>query len=230
MEHVARLGMLITHDGAAGSRAARWLRPARLEPAGDGAVANSTLLADLAIGLAATPLRDHLNLDGRRRAWGRISDVTSDRPVRLPPPRGNAATICRRFVRRRRWLGQLLQAATHRRACGEQVGPRPCGVNRAFLWMFIRGLGGLYGWCLQFPGRHPEEQPTERSQLASGPTTCRGKPPDPQDQGRHRLGQLPQPPRSGGALRRLQAVGLRREMGRTVLDAFLEQKSVFMAV
>ena len=53
-----------------GPRAARWLRPARLEPAGDGAVANSTLLADLAIGLAATPLRDHLNLDGRRQGMG----------------------------------------------------------------------------------------------------------------------------------------------------------------
>ena len=32
--------------------------------------------------------------------------------------------------------------------------------------MFIRGLGGLYGWRLQFSGETPpSEQPTERSQL-----------------------------------------------------------------
>ena len=49
--------------------AARWLGGQPSRPAGDGAI-TSTLLADLAMGLAATPLRDHLNLDGRRRGMG----------------------------------------------------------------------------------------------------------------------------------------------------------------
>ena len=54
MEHVARLGMLITHDGGCGPEGRQVVEASPLEPAGDGAVANSTLLADLAIGLAAT--------------------------------------------------------------------------------------------------------------------------------------------------------------------------------
>ena len=91
--------------------------------------------------------------------------MTSDRPVRLPL----LAETLQPFVAVRTptpLVGQLLQAATHRRACGEQV-----GLDRAALiGIFMDVHWGLGGFVWLVPpilrGDTPSEQPTERSQLA----------------------------------------------------------------
>ena len=101
-------GCLATHDGGCGSEGRQVVEASPLEPAGDGAVANSTLLADLAIGLAATPLRDHLNPTAAGKAWGRFRrDERSTSPA--SPPRGNAATICRAVRTPTPLVGQLFR-------------------------------------------------------------------------------------------------------------------------
>ena len=42
---------------------------------------------------------------------------------------------------------------------------RPCGVSRAFLWMFIRSSGDTEASQPQLPRSGPDGQPTESSQL-----------------------------------------------------------------
>ena len=67
MEHVARCGVLITHDGCGRFECRQAVESCAREPASDGALADPALLADLAIRLAAAPLLDHLVTDGRRQ-------------------------------------------------------------------------------------------------------------------------------------------------------------------
>ena len=64
MKHVARLGMLVTHDGDRRLECCQAVEAGPPEPAGNRALTNPAMLADLAICLAAPPLFDHLGLEG----------------------------------------------------------------------------------------------------------------------------------------------------------------------
>ena len=70
MEQVAWLGMFVTHDGGGRFEAGQAVEAGLPEPAGDGALANAALLADLAIRLATAPLLNDLRLDRRRQGMG----------------------------------------------------------------------------------------------------------------------------------------------------------------
>lgn len=64
MKHVARLGMLVTHNWGRRIEGSQAVEAGQPELAGNRALTNPALLADLAIRLAAAPLFDHLGQEG----------------------------------------------------------------------------------------------------------------------------------------------------------------------